>query len=99
MYNYTQRKLIMGVTSLLIKDETYGEIKTQTVTIKHPGGVEVIQYKCDNNWIPESLLASVFHKKFTEEQIHQEIREEAIKKGTFVPEESTNAEYHGDEEE
>lgn len=89
----------MAVTSLLIPNETYGEIKTQTVTIVQPGGVDVIQYKCNDNWIPESILASVFHNKYTEEQIHREIREEAIKKGTFVEGESTNPEYHGAGEE
>lgn len=85
----------MPVTALLLPDPKSGEGKTKKVkfiTQDFKENLSVDIYPCDDEWVPYGQPTQGTHLS-DEEKYHRELRQEASKRGHFVPEQSTDPEW------
>jgi len=86
----------MPVTALLLPEprKTDGSTKkVKFITQDFAVNLSVDVYTCDENWIPKGEPMQGTHTD-DEEKFHRELREEASKRGHFVPEQSTDPEWN-----
>lgn len=82
------------VTALLLPDPKgngHKRIKFVTQDFEHNLSIDI--YQCDENWIEVGQPTEGTHVD-NEELYHKTLREEAEKRGHYVPEESTNSEWN-----
>ena len=82
----------MATTALQITNTEGVVTKTKFMTVDRDFYVDVDIYKCNDQFIPIGEPSMGVNER-TEEVYHKELRQEAKKRGQYVPEESTNPEW------
>jgi hypothetical protein len=82
----------MPCTAIKITRET-GIGRLKFISQQQPKFLELLIYKCDENFQPEDEPEHNA-SEMDEETYHRKLREESHARGQFVPEESTNPEWN-----
>lgn len=83
----------MPVTALLLPDKKGETKKIKFITQDFAVNLSVDVYQCDENWVPKGEPTQGTHTD-DEEKFHKDLREEAAKRGHFVPEQSTDYQWN-----